>query len=331
MNLLILSGVASAINYIQSLAGDPAINLFVSDCDPYCPGLYVPGVTPVLLPRARAGGRPDGYRLALAKAIEQHAIDVLVPTSDYDVEAVVNWIQDGWRPSVKLFSPPFDAYCRLGDKAHLAAHLSAHFPEVIPRSFGLNNPALTYPVVVKPANMSGGKGVVICRDEADFLSASARVRQAYGPSVLVQEYIPGSTYVLTMIYGHDGECVASVGMRSHLTFFTWGGGGLGGELVDEPELAELARALVTKAGGWRGPINLEFRRHETTGRFMLMEANCRLNGYSYLTTMNGINLPRIVVDILLGKSPNSFILPELNKRKNFLIGYRETPVEAFLV
>ena len=25
-------------------------------------------------------------------------------------------------------------------------------------------------------------------------------------------------------------------MRSHLTFFTWGGGGCAGEMVDEPEL-----------------------------------------------------------------------------------------------
>nr|WP_279355914.1 ATP-grasp domain-containing protein [Fundidesulfovibrio agrisoli] len=327
--MLVLSGVASAINYIQSLAGDPGVRLFISDCDPYCPGLYVPGVIPVPLPPARAGG---AYRSALAEAIERHGIEALIPTSDYDVEAVIQWVEEGWRPPVKLFSPPFEAYGRLGDKGRLARHLSDKFPKNLPRSFGADSDpgSLPYPVVVKPSNMSGGKGVAICRTREDFLSARARLRQAYGQALLVQEYIPGGTYVLTMVYGHGGELVAAVGMRSRLTFFTWGGGGIAGEVVDEPGLAELAQAMVAESGGWRGPINLEFKRHESTERFMLMEANCRLNGYSYLTTMNGINLPRIVLETLLGWPTSQPAPPSEAERCNFLIGYRETPVDGFL-
>ena len=45
-NVLVLSGTASAINYIKSFAGDPDIRLHVTDADPYCPGLYAPSVTP---------------------------------------------------------------------------------------------------------------------------------------------------------------------------------------------------------------------------------------------------------------------------------------------
>lgn len=328
MNLLVLSGVASAINYIQSLAGASDIRLFVSDSDPYCPGLYVPGVTPVPLPRARA----DNYREELAAALSRHAIDALIPTSDYDVEAVVRWQNDGWDPPVLMFRPPFAAYARLGYKDRLAAHLAARFPEAIPRSAAVARAAqeLDFPFVLKPANLSGGKGVSICRGPGDFAAARERLLLRYGEPLLAQQYIPGATYVLTLVYGHDGQVAASVGMRSRLTFFTWGGGGMAGELADEPELDALARALVAEAGGWRGPINLEFRRHPDTGRFFLMEANCRLNGYSYLTTMNGINLPRITVDALCGRRVAPPSPPPPEERSNFCIGYRETPVEAFL-
>ena len=328
MNVLILSGVASAINYIQSLSGDPEVRLFVSDCDPYCPGFFVPGVTPVPLPRAR---QTLEYRTALESALSQHAIDVVIPTSDYDVEAVLLWLKDGWEPSVSLFRPHWEAFAVLGDKETLARKMAVRFPESIPRLFRLDeDPArLPYPVVIKPTNMSGGKGVSVSPDSASFLAARQRLTRDYGQDLLVQEFVPGSTYVLTMLYDHQGNLVVSVGMRSHMTFFTWGGGGCAGEVVDEPELTALAQAMVAEAGGWRGPINLEFRRHASSARFVLMEANCRLNGYSYLTTMNGINLPRLTLDALLGRPVAQPPLPEPDSRRNFIIGYREIPVDSF--
>ena len=50
-----------------------------------------------------------------------------------------------------------------------------------------------------------------------------------------------------------------------------------------------------------GPLNLEFRRHAETGQIYVIDGNCRLNGYSYLTTMNGSNYPRAMIDMLSGK------------------------------
>lgn len=328
MNVLILSGVASAINYIQSLSGDDGLKLFVSDCDPYCPGFFAPGVVPVPLPRAR---NTATYRAALMSALEEHAIDVLIPTSDYDVEATLLWLRDGWSPKVRLFRPNWESYGYLGYKDNLAHRLATDFPQSIPRTFGLDcSPdTLPYPVVLKPRNMSGGKGVSIVSSPEAYRSAKESLRAVYGDDVMVQEFIPGSTYVLTMLYDLKGRAVVCVGMRSHLTFFTWGGGGCAGELVDEPELTALAQAMVAKAGGWSGPINLEFRRHEPSGRFVLMEANCRLNGYSYLTTMNGINLPRLTLDALLGRPVVQPPLPRPEERRNFIIGYRERLVDAF--
>jgi predicted ATP-grasp superfamily ATP-dependent carboligase len=108
---------------------------------------------------------------------------------------------------------------------------------------------------------------------------------------------------------------------------TWGGGGNAGAIVDEPELLRQARAVIAALGGWAGPVNLEFKRHRDNGRFYLMEVNCRLNGYSYLTTMNGLNFPAAVVDLLhTGRTPY-LSLSRARPVRNFVVGFRELPVK----
>jgi biotin carboxylase len=184
-------------------------------------------------------------------------------------------------------------------------------------------------VVVKPTGESGGKGVTIVRHRDDLAAAVARIRGLFGDQFVVQQFIPGRTYVETMVYDQGGGLAIAVGMRSHLTFFTWGGGGCAGEMVDEPELHRLSAEVVAACGGWRGPINFEWRRHAETGAFYLMEANCRLNGYSYLTTMNGVELPRIVLALLTGEALPVVSAPA-ERRRNFILGFRETAVDNWV-
>jgi hypothetical protein len=327
-NVMVLSGTASAINYIKSFIGDPDVRLHVTDSDPYCPGLYAPAVTPHWLPRARDTAR---YRQALDCLLAEQAIDVLIPTSDYDVEGVIHYLHDGWTPNVAMFRPSFEAHHVLGHKGRLMAHLYERLPSIVPRTW--SEPAkcrdLPFPVVVKPTAESGGKGVTIVRERADLPAAVARIRELYGEQFMVQQFIPGRTYIVSMVYDHDGRLVVAAGMRSHLTFFTWGGGGCAGEMVDEPDLLRLCADVAAAAGGWRGPINFEWRRHAETGAFYLMEANCRLNGYSYLTTMNGICLPRIVLALLTGEPLPVVSTPPQHSR-NFVLGFRERLIDHWI-
>ena len=150
-----------------------------------------------------------------------------------------------------------------------------------------------------------------------------RVRELFADRFVIQQFIPGRTYVATLIYDQVGKLVIGVGMRSHRTFFTWGGGGCAGEMVDEPDMVRLTDEVVQACGGWCGPINFEWRRHAETDAWYLMEANCRLNGYSYLTTMNGVPLPRIVLALLTG-DPLPPVSAPSERTRNFTLGFRET-------
>jgi carbamoylphosphate synthase large subunit len=327
-NVLVLSGTAAAINYINSLAHDSNIRLHVTDSNRYSPGLYAPGVTPHQIPRARD---QTIYRAALDRLLRDEAIDVLIPTSDYDVEGVTAYLRDGWTPNVAMFRPPIGSFDILSHKARLMARIGEWIPAVVPATWTHDHSAfvLPMPVVVKPIGESGGKGVSIVEQQADLAPAVRRVRALFGNRYVIQQFIPGRTYVATMVYDQSGALVIGVGMRSNKTFFTWGGGGCAGEMVDEPEMLRLTDDVVRACGGWCGPINFEWRRHAETGSFFLMEANCRLNGYSYLTTMNGVCLPRLVLALLTGDALPKMSAPS-ERNLNFTLGFRETLVESWV-
>src|SRR5688500_18644294 len=100
VNVLILSATASAINYKNSLLKNAAIQLFFTDTSEYAAGLYANDVKPLLIPRSRD---LDKYRIALNTIILKFKIDILIPTSDYDMEAIANLKMNSWKPQVLMF------------------------------------------------------------------------------------------------------------------------------------------------------------------------------------------------------------------------------------
>jgi len=334
MKILVLSATASAINLIYALKNEPDIELFVTDVNRFAPGFYIKGVTPLLVPQAR---EREKYRAVLDKILAHHAIDILIPTSDRDVEGVVGLLHEGWNPPVRLFRPPYQAQQVLSHKAKLMALVAKTIPEIVPRTFSADQLAkaqeLGFPLVAKPIDEGGSKDVAIVENSAELDFQVRKLRNKHGNGFVIQEFIPGgmgSTYVVLMLYDQNGQLHAATTMQSQLTYLTWGGGGNAGSMVYEPDMIDYATRVVEVCGGWRGPLNFEFRRHAHNGRIYLMEGNCRLSGYSYLTTMNGFNYPRAMVNLL---SNQNFTIPLQRDKiceEVFILGFREQLVTEWV-
>jgi hypothetical protein len=328
MNFLVLSATASAINFKNSLRADPKVRLFLTDRSKFASGLYGEGVVPFVIPPARD---LDRYQAALDRIIAEHSIAAMVPSSDHDMEGVMELLRRGWNPPVKMFRPDYDVYRTLSHKGRLINYL---------RRIGFNVPRVynhidevKYPVVIKPSREGGSKGVWIATSERELIAYRAAVERLYGSEIVIQQFIPGgpgTIYIALLLYGQDGNLYGEVASHSHLTFMTWGGGGNAGIVVYEPKLLEEAKRIVEAAGGWKGPINLEFKKHSETGHFYLMEANCRLNGYSYLTTMNGLNFPRAIVDLLFYGTTDFLSLHPSQKLLNFIMSFREKTIDTWI-
>jgi predicted ATP-grasp superfamily ATP-dependent carboligase len=324
MNVLVLSATAAAINVLLSLKDIPDLRLFVTDADPYAAGLYYNFVTPIVIPRARDS---EKYRKALEHILTEYNIEMLLPSSDHDMEGIMELISHGWEPNVKMFRPDYKIYRTLSDKLALNSALSKN-GFLVPKCFS-SNESLQFPVVVKPTREGGGKGVYLVDNAQECALKLAEIRARFGDSYIIQEYIPGgagSIYMVVLIYGQDGKMYGESVTQSHRTFYTWGASGIAGTIVHEPEAAALAQSMIASLGGWVGPINLEFKRHAENRRFYLMEANCRLNGYSYLNTMNGLNFPKAMYELLVEGCTSPLSYKQLSQPINFVYGLREKPI-----
>lgn len=328
MNVLVLSAEASAINYIRSLRNRPDVKLFVTDCSRYASGLYEENVTAYVIPRARDLNK---YQRAIDQIIENERIDILIPTSDYDMEGTMELIHRGWSPPVARFNPDYHVYRILSHKKEVMETLE-RMGFRVPKTYHSVD-EIKFPAVIKPSREAGGKGVYVAANSQDLEKYRAVVDRHYGQDFVIQEYVPGETgsiHVALMLYGNDGQIYGEIVSRSSLTFMTWGGYGNAGQVIDEPKLLEFAKKIISSLGGWRGPINLEFKKHSENGHFYLMEVNCRLNGYSYLTTMTGLNFPSAVIDLLKKETTSYLSTDRADKEKNFIIGFREKVVEDWI-
>jgi len=326
--ILILSGTASAVNYVKSLDSIQGLSLFVTDASRYASLLYSSEITPFVIPLAR---NSKEYQKALDAIIEEQSIDVMIPTSDHDMEGVMQLINNGWNPPVLMFKPDFETYHRLTHKGDLVRSLDGLGLEVPKLYTSLD--MVDFPVVLKPPREGGSKGVWILDNQERLQKKYEEIVQTYGEDVVLQEYIPGesgSIYLALLLYDQKGELCGEIATRSTSTLMTWGGGGISGEVVDEPELLETAKTIIASCGGWKGPVNLEFKKHADTGLFYLMEVNCRLNGYSYLTSMNGLNFPKAIIELLTNGHTEYLSLDKIKERKNFIISFRERHFDSFL-
>jgi predicted ATP-grasp superfamily ATP-dependent carboligase len=324
MNVLVLSATASSINVLLSLKDIPSLKLFVTDADPYAAGLYYTFITPFVVPRAHD---LEEYHKALEHILTEYKIDILLPSSDHDMEGVMELINRGWRPNVKMFRPDYKIYRTLSDKLALNLELSKK-GFLVPKIFS-GDVSLQFPVVVKPTREGGGKGVYIVNNDRELSLKLAEIRARFGDSYVIQEYIPGgvgSIYMAVLVYDQGGKIHGESVTQSHHTFYTWGAGGTAGTIVHEPGVAELAQNMIASLGGWVGPINLEFKKHAKNRHFYLMEANCRLNGYSYLNTMNGLNFPKAMYELLVKGTTSPLSSTQVAQPMNFVYGLREKPI-----
>ncbi|MBM3390610.1 MAG: hypothetical protein FJY34_01350 [Betaproteobacteria bacterium] len=141
-----------------------------------------------------------------------------------------------------------------------------------------------YPLWVK-GTVAGAKKVV--NREQAFFEAEALAAK-WGGGVLLQEAIEGSEHVVAMVARADGSCLSLTQMRK--IGLNARGKGVVGATVEDQELKSLALEILAKLH-WRGPLELEFVRSQSSGRFYLIEINCRFPSWIFLTEFARTNMP----------------------------------------
>ncbi|MEU9336760.1 ATP-grasp domain-containing protein [Streptomyces sp. NPDC048290] len=213
---------------------------------------------------------------------------VLVPLDDASALATAR-LRTRLAPAFRLPALPGPLAERVADKAELAALCTGlnipHPTTLVPGSAAEAGRAawrLGLPVVAKwsrpwllPAG-SGLRSTTVVRSAQQARELYGRGAEAGSP-LLLQEFLPPGPGLDWFCHGHTTRDGTRHGGGTGRKLLSWPrGAGLTavGEWAPNPALDELTGRLV-EALGYRGVLDLDFRRHDRTGAYHLLDFNPR--------------------------------------------------------
>ncbi len=297
-NILITgAGGPAAVALIKALQG-PDRRLHAVDMDPNAVGLYmVPQERRALVP----GGRDRLFIARLQQLCLQWNIDVLIPTVDVELLQVAKTRQSFMKFGTRVMLTSQRSLELCLDKWALAKHCAGvvRLPQTQLLDERFDPVAVSYPLIVKPRQGSGSRGVVLCHRPEDM------ERFTRDGSLLVQEFLPGQEYSVDVCISRNGEPIAAV-PRARLKVDS--GVAVAGRTVQDPELQrEAVRAAMHV--GLTGVVNVQLRR-DTEGRPALLEINPRFPGTMSLTIASGVDMPNLaLMDLFGGHTHSGGLMP----------------------
>jgi predicted ATP-grasp superfamily ATP-dependent carboligase len=159
---------------------------------------------------------------------------------------------------------------------------------------------LTFPVVVKPVDSAGSRGLRYV-DSPDSLASVYESVDELHPWPIVQEQIPlegqgmGATFLIW-----DGEVVAQFAYRRLREYPPSGGPSTLRESIHHESLLEYGKELLFDAD-WEGVAMVEFKNDPRTDTPNLLEINPRFWGSLHLPYYAGVDYPALLASVALGE------------------------------
>jgi predicted ATP-grasp superfamily ATP-dependent carboligase len=161
---------------------------------------------------------------------------------------------------------------------------------------------LGLPVVLK--NVRSRPGMELARAGSEHELAERFLAMGGPGEVVVQELIPGDDADVWMYNGYfdrSSRCLASFTGRKIRQVPPGLGLCTAGVCVDNPELAAAAEAFLG-AVGYRGVVDIDFRRDPRDGRYKVLDVNPRLGGvFRLFTDPAGLDVVRAMYLDLTGR------------------------------
>jgi gamma-glutamyl-gamma-aminobutyrate hydrolase PuuD/predicted ATP-grasp superfamily ATP-dependent carboligase len=220
-----------------------------------------------------------------------------------------------FEPAIKLAAPSIKSIELVTPKHKLAALAQEHGLD-IPETWRPESaealralaPKLTFPLIVKPVDGAGGRGVS-CVATIEEAVADAEALGFETPP-LIQECIDGEDYCVAVL-AEAGELNAIMAYRNVSTFPREAGAGAVRETVDaEPFRAE-AEKLVA-ATNWTGVAQLDFRwSGNAEDAPKLIEVNARFWAGIFHSVASGVDFPWLLYCQTTGIAPLEEPEPEI--------------------
>lgn len=225
----------------------------------------------------------------LERAVKAHRIDLIVPTRDGEIATLASLKERFAKINATILAPSPKTLAIVQDKRRFNSFCLANgFP--VPRVFAPDEPPGRFPVFVRPATGSGGRGVGLIENLADWTAlGSAR------GDLVIQELIEAPEYTIDVLMDLEGRPVDAVTRRR---LIIEGGEAKKSRVELAPALRRTTLALAEALGLIGHNVVQAFVLPNGEPRFI--EINPRFGGASNLSIAAGLDLPRRIIELLMG-------------------------------
>jgi len=235
----------------------------------------------------------------LEKEVKSRKIDVLMPINSTET-LLISKYKNKFEPYTKVPFADYSKMIQLHNKEQLMK-IATEIELPTPKTCIIKNvneiriiaEKIEYPVVIKPKDATSSKGVqyAYSKDEFVYRYKHFITENNLNPSSypLVQEYIPGDGYGVSVLFNH-GELRALFTHRRLREYPITGGPSTLRESVRHPEMEKIAIDLL-KYINWHGVAMIEFKLNKRTDRPVLIEVNPRFWGSINQAIASGVDFP----------------------------------------
>jgi carbamoyl-phosphate synthase large subunit len=227
----------------------------------------------------------------LFEIIKNHNVNVLMPTSGFDIYP---YSENRQRlAEIGAYAVVSDRntleICR--DKTLTYQILSSNNKFEVP--FTTTNPdkVRSFPVIAKPQFGKGSRDILKIDDESGLQYISSKF-----DNMIFQEFLPGTEYTIDVLSNLNKKPLMAV---PRIRIQTKAGISTKGKVIRDADM-ETNCMKIAEHIGIRGPCCIQMKE-SSEGIVKLIEINPRLGGGTIFTALAGANFPAMILDMVNGK------------------------------
>jgi carbamoyl-phosphate synthase large subunit len=239
------------------------------------------------------------YLPKLLEVIKSHNIEVLMPSSGYDIQPYSKHRREieelGAKPVVS--DVPSLEICY--DKMMTYQRLNGMFD--LPYTTTNPDKVHVFPVIAKSRREKGGDDMILIRNENDLKQATIRF-----PEMIFQEYLPGIEYTIDVLSDLSKKPLVAV---PRIRLETKQGVSTQGKVIHNAELEQTCKGIAEFIG-IRGPCCIQMKE-AVDGTLKLVEINPRMGGGTIFASLAGVNFPALILDMVEEKEISKLSFSEV--------------------
>lgn len=291
MNVLILSAAAKVllVRSFQAAVAEFGGRVIAADIAPDNAALLAADIG-VLLPRSD----DPLFAVALERVVKAHRVGLVVPTRDGELAGLATLTARFAALGATLLTPSPSNLAIVQDKRRFVSFCAANgFP--VARVFEPNEKPDRFPVFARPATGAGGRGAGPLADLAAWTALGAARTE-----LVIQEMVEAPEYTIDVLMDLRGRPIEAVTRRRLLVR---NGEAVKSRVENQPKLREASLALGEALGLTGHNVVQAFVLDNGDLRFI--EVNPRFGGASNLSIAAGLDSPRRIVELVMGRDSDA--------------------------